>query len=475
MKIVGERTVWTVAEVSDACRRRFQDIRAVWIEAEVSNLRVTRNHVYFTLTDSAADVVWQVRCSMNADRFGMLDAAPRDGMHVQAYGRIEYNPRTVTLTFRVEQMAPAGEGLLRARIEELRRHLVEEGLTAPDRKQPIPMLPRAVGLVTSAGSAAEADIRRNIEVRHPGMSMVVVHSLMQGDAAPGQVVRALRHLDARDDVDVIVLARGGGPLEDLMAFNSEIVCRAVAAARTPVVSAIGHESDATLCDLVADLRVSTPTKAAEAVTPERDRLLADLEATRRRMISVVRGRGRSAREGLDARERRLVRSLAARGETAGARLAGLQARLRPSLTRRLEISRTALTSETRRLRAGITADLGHRAARAQGLAASLGGPGAALVRRRALDARAAHATLTHRLRVAMDGAGARRRTDLDHLAEVLGLLSPARTVARGYAIVRDARTGAVRTRRETIHDDATLDLEMRDGTVRVRVGAEGAP
>lgn len=473
MKIVGDRRVYTVAEVSEACRRRFEDVPTVWVEAEISNLRQHRRHAYFTLVDVGTGAAWQVRCSMNIDQFGTLGFEPRDGMHVQANGRVEYNPKNVTLTFRVTQMAPAGEGLLRARIDALREKLAVEGLTDPARKRPIPVLPRAVGVVTGANSAAEADLRLNITVRHPGMSIVIVHSQVQGDAAPQQIVRAIGYLDRRPDIDVIVVARGGGPLEDLMAFNSEIVCRAVAASRTPIVSAIGHETDVTVCDLVADLRVSTPTKAAEAVVPERDRLLAELANAARRMAGSVQAHERGARDGLAARERHMVRALGARGRTAEAMLAGLGNRLRPSLTRRVERSESTLADVDRRLGSGIRSLWTRRSDRADALAAALTGPGAALVRRRAGEGETALDERTRRLRVAAMPPIEDRSTRLAHLGEVLELLSPGRTVARGYAIVRDAATGTVRTRRHDIDAGSALDVEMRDGTMRVHVDAEG--
>ncbi len=475
MKVVGDRHVHTVAEVAEACRRRFEGIPSVWVEAEIANLRTHRRHAYFTLLDAGGATAWQVNCSMNADQFSMLGFTPRDGMHVQARGRVEFNPRTVTLTFRVSAMAPAGEGLLRARIEALRERLASEGLTDPDRRRPIPMLPRAVGLVTSPASAAEADVRRNILARHPGMSIVVVHSSMQGDAAPRQVVRALRYLDRRPDVDVIILARGGGPLEDLMAFNSETVCRAVAEAGTPVVSAIGHETDVTVCDLVADLRVSTPTKAAEAVVPDRDRVLAGLDGAARRLLTGVGARERAARDGLAVHRRRMVQALGARGRTAHARLSGSANRLRPSLIRRVDRSQTALEEGERRLRAGIRADGARRVARADALTRALTGPAFALVRRRAGNAEAMLSDRTRRLGAGVTTPIDERRVRLTHLGEVLDLLSPRRTVARGYAIVRDADTGSVRTRRHDIPSGASLDVEMRDGTIRVRADPEGAP
>lgn len=267
MKQVGGRTVWTVAELTKAIWRRFEDVPSVWIEAEISNLARRGQQVYFTLLEHGDDP-HLVDASMSTVVYDRLPGHPDNGTLVHAYGRVEFWRQRSQVRFRVERLELTGDGLLLARIDELRRRLGAEGLTADERKRPIPMLPRRIGLVTSGEGAARADFLTNVAKRFPAANVLVVRSLVQGEGAPAEIVRAIGYLDGQPDVDVIVLARGGGPLEDLMAFNSEAVCRAVAASATPIVSAVGHETDMTVCDLVADLRVSTPTKAAEAVVPD---------------------------------------------------------------------------------------------------------------------------------------------------------------------------------------------------------------
>ncbi len=267
MKQVGGRTVWTVAELTKAIWRRFEDVPSVWIEAEISNLARRGQQVYFTLLEHGDDP-HLVDASMSAVVYDRLPGHPDNGTLVHAYGRVEFWRQRSQVRFRVERLELTGDGLLLARIDELRRRLGAEGLTADERKRPIPLLPRRIGLVTSGEGAARADFLTNVAKRFPAANVLVVRSLVQGEGAPAEIVRAIGYLDRQPDVDVIVLARGGGPLEDLMAFNSEVVCRAVAASATPIVSAVGHETDITVCDLVADLRVSTPTKAAEAVVPD---------------------------------------------------------------------------------------------------------------------------------------------------------------------------------------------------------------
>ena len=265
MKVVGGRRVFSVEEVSARLAAMFEGLRSFWVEAEVQDLRPARGQVRFTLRGGHA-----LDASMNGIVYDRLPHKPADGGLVQAYGRMEFWRARGQVSMRVERLELVGEGLLRAQVEELRARLAAEGLLDPARKRRPPLLPRRVGLVTSAGGAARADVLTNVWARLPEADVVVVGVPVQGDDAPRLIARALRHLDALPEVDVIVVARGGGSLEDLMAFNGEPVCRAVAASATPVVSAVGHERDVTLCDLVADVRVSTPTAAAAAVVPSRE-------------------------------------------------------------------------------------------------------------------------------------------------------------------------------------------------------------
>lgn len=425
MKQVGSRKVWSIVEIARALAQRLDDIRSVWVEAELTGLRRGGQQMYFTLVDHAADEPHQIDASMNAIVYDRLAHKPEDGAQVHVYGRVEFWRQRSQLRFRVERLELAGDGLLLARIEELKSRLAAEGLTADERKQPIPFLPRRIGLVTSGEGAARADFLRNVRERFPAARILVVHTLVQGPTAPAEIVRAVRHLDAQADVDVIVLARGGGALEDLMAFNSESVCRAVAEAGTPVVSAVGHETDITVCDLVADLRVSTPTKAAEAVVPDAAELAARLD---RHGAALTRG----VRHAMESRTRRLgelapglVRGLRTRGQLATALTTGLDARMA-----------VGLRSVARR-------SVDH--------AISLG---AALERA---------ATDTLRLRSA----------HVERLAALHALLSPARTVARGYAIVHAEDDDRVIASARGIRSGERLSIELRDGRVPATAG-EGA-
>lgn len=416
MKEVAGRRVFSVEDVSARLSQMFEDLRSFWVEAEVQDLRPGGGQTYFSLRGEHI-----LRASMNSIVFERLTHRPHDGTMVQAYGRVVFWRARGEISMRVEKLELAGEGLLRAQVEELRRRLEGEGLLDEARKRVPPLLPRRVGLVTSPDGAARDDVLTTLWARHPRADVVLVSAPVQGDAAPGLVARAIRHLDARPDVDVIVVARGGGSLEDLMAFNSEVVCRAIGAATTPIVSGVGHERDVTLCDLMADVRVSTPTAAAAVVVPSLEALethLGDASAAIRR--GLVRARV-EASEALRRRERDLVRALRASGSVGRDRVARLAPRLDAALAR---------------VAAGAPAMVNARA----------------LSLRRAVEAR-------------REAAGGR----VEQASALLALLSPERTVARGYAIVRDGVDGAVVGSVAAAAHGQDLSIRLRDGVVAARV------
>lgn len=277
----------TVSEVTSRIRSlieqepTFQDL---WIVGEVSNLtRASSGHVYLTLKDGGAQigaVIWrgQVRS---------LAYMPRSGDKIQAHGRISVYEQGGRYQFYVDQVRPAGRGSLFQEYERLKARLQAEGLFDEAEKRALPSFPTTIGVVTSPTSAAFRDVLNVLSRRYPLARVLLSPTVVQGEAAPRRIVRAIECLNARDDVDVILLVRGGGSLEDLWAFNDEAVARAVAASRLPLVSGVGHETDFTLADFASDRRAPTPSAAAELVTPELAELRTGLWQMHTRMARAV--------------------------------------------------------------------------------------------------------------------------------------------------------------------------------------------
>ncbi|MFL1379547.1 exodeoxyribonuclease VII large subunit [Nocardiopsis protaetiae] len=364
----------------------------IWVEGQIAELNRRGRMAYITLRDPVANVSVRVVCQTS-----VLDAQqppPEAGARVVVHAKPDFYEVRGTFSLRALEIRHVGLGELLARLEQLRRTLQSEGLFAPERKRPLPFLPGTVGLICGRDSAAERDVLENSRRRWPAVRFEVRQVAVQGDRAVREVVDALKDLDSRPEVDVIVIARGGGSLEDLLPFSDEAMVRAVAAARTPVVSAIGHEQDAPLLDYVADLRASTPTDAAKKTVPDVGEQLE--------IIRQLRDRGRRVLTGALERETAWLASM----------------RSRPALADPVrEIDR--LTEQV--------LDLRERSRR--------------------------------NLAVSLDRAA----ENLDHTRARLHALSPATTLARGYAIVQRADGSVVRSAAEP-------DLGE---TLRVRFAEDG--
>src|SRR3954449_1364911 len=261
----------------------------VWVEGQITQLtrRPGQPTCFLVLRDPAAEMSLQVACPRS-----LLDAvAPplAEGSRVVVWARPEFRPQRGTLSMTAYDVRPVGVGALLARLEQLRQTLAAEGLFATERKLPLPFLPRTVGLVTGRASAAERDVVDNARRRWPAVQFRIDNVAVQGPYAASEVIAAVQRLDKDGDVDVIVVARGGGSVEDLLPFSDEALVRAVHALRTPVVSAIGHEQDQPLLDLVADVRASTPTDAGKLVVPDVSEELRLVVAARQRLRHVLGG------------------------------------------------------------------------------------------------------------------------------------------------------------------------------------------
>nr|WP_196791100.1 exodeoxyribonuclease VII large subunit [Motilibacter aurantiacus] len=273
---------------------------AVWLEGQVTQCtrRPGTRTAFLTLRDAAADVSLPV--TVPVDVLDALPAPLREGAAVVVHAKPSFWPARGTLSMAADELRSVGVGALLARLEELKRVLSAEGLFAPERKRPLPFLPHVVGLVCGRASAAERDVVENARRRWPAVRFRVEEVAVQGPNAVTEVVGALQRLEADREVDVIVVTRGGGSVEDLLPFSNEAMVRAVAACFTPVVSAIGHEVDAPLLDLVADVRASTPTDAAKRVVPDMEEELARVASLRERAFGAVSARVSREQSGLDA-------------------------------------------------------------------------------------------------------------------------------------------------------------------------------
>jgi exodeoxyribonuclease VII large subunit len=362
-----------------------------------------------------------VSATMPKSRFQALKLDLRDGDLVQCFGRPDIYQRRGTFQLRVQGMEHAGRGLILQQLEALKAKLEAEGLFDESRKQPLPFLPRRVGIITGAGAAAQGDFLRNVYERFPPVKLVMIETLVQGDRAAPMLVAALRKMQQIEDVDVIVVTRGGGAFEDFLPFSDERLCRAIAACPTPVISAIGHEKDSPISDNVADLRVSTPTAAARTVVPDYAEVTGGLtraqQAMRRRGTEHVRGR---AERITMLRARLADRSPARFVEERRRWIGAVRDRSRQMIEQRIDVARTAIERDRRDLERTFTVRLDERRAR---------------------------------IRAAMGR---------------LKALSPTAVVDRGYAIVRGAG-GRVVQRADDIAVGDKVQVAVAHGTLRATV------
>ena len=287
---------WTPSTLNAAARHLIEGMfPALWVSGEVSNFtRARSGHCYFTLRDAGS----QIRCVMWRDDARRLPTQPTEGMEVRALGRLTIYEGRGEFQLSVAELEAKGEGLWKLAFDKLRTKLEVEGLTSPVRKRALPPYPACVGVVTSSAGAALHDIVSVIRRRAPWTRIVLSAARVQGEGAAEEVARAIRLIARAGCADVLIVGRGGGSTEDLWAFNEEAVARAIAESPVPVISAVGHETDFTIADLVADLRAPTPSAAAEAAVPDRVSLARGLADLRERMLRCTRERVENCRERL---------------------------------------------------------------------------------------------------------------------------------------------------------------------------------
>lgn len=443
-----ERRIWTVRALVSAVRSHIErEYSDCWVEGEVSNLRIPDSgHLYFTLKEESA----QIRVVMFRSSAKLLRFRPENGLHVTVRGRITVYEDRGELQISAEFMEPKGAGALQLAFEQLKARLQAEGLFEASRKKPIPPLPQRIGIITSPQGAALRDILNILARRHRSANVLIYPVQVQGDSAPGEVMAGLRyfHNDFRHSgaVEVIIIARGGGSAEDLAGFNHEGLARAVADSKIPVISAIGHETDFTIIDFVADLRAPTPSAAAELVIRSRQEIEAQAEDLYRRLERGLRYRLLIARQELTERAQH-----------------GAFARMMDGIHRRqqkldeqrfrLEKAERQLLERCHRRCENVSSTVRHYDARRR-LAAI----------RQQLQAQVANLTAATHTRLLES------RGTLDRRTASLEALSPVAILNRGYALVFDAKGRLVKdAARLNAGDD--LSARLARGQVRARVTA----
>ncbi len=435
------REIFTPSALNRLVRDLLQDaLPSIWIEGELSNVaRPASGHIYFTLKDARA----QVRCALFKPKSTWLKFKPADGMHVLARARVGlYEPRGEYQLI-VEHLEEAGEGALRREFERLKNQLETEGLFDAARKRPIPVLPRRIGVITSATGAAIRDVLSVLERRLPMIDVDVLPVPVQGREAPPAIVEMLRKASASGRYDVLLLTRGGGSLEDLWAFNDEAVARAVHDSAVPVVSAIGHEIDFSISDFVADLRAPTPSAAAELLVPDARSLQQTLQQMAQRLHTHLERRLHTQTQHLDHLQARLQ---SRRPQT---RLAQGRERLRALHARLQRAAGTHMQRRQAHLRQQLTALHAHHP------------------RQRLAAADLALANTYRQLRSATWAALEQRRQALQQTGRTLHAVSPLATLERGYAILRDEHGQLLRSA-AAVAPHARLSARLADGTLQLQ-------
>ncbi|MFI8579808.1 exodeoxyribonuclease VII large subunit [Ectopseudomonas khazarica] len=434
-----DREVLSVSQLNNRARLLLEDVfSGIWVEGEISNLaRPASGHIYFTLKDGQA----QVRCALFRQNAARVRQALRDGLAVKVRGKVSLFEGRGDYQLILDAVEPAGDGALRLAFEALKEKLGAEGLFASTGKIALPAHPRRIGIVTSPTGAVIRDIISVFRRRAPQVELNLIPTAVQGREATAQIVRALQRADALG-FDALILARGGGSLEDLWCFNEEAVARAVAACSTPIVSAVGHETDVSIADFVADVRAPTPSAAAELLAPDSSELLQRLHNLQRRLVLHMQGRLARERLRLDGVSKRL-RHPGERLRQQAQRLDDLDMRLRRAFNQQLASQRERLARLDARL------------------AAQHPGRSLALLRQR-LDG------LAERLPRAMQGQLRNQRQRLGALAGQLQIVSPLATLGRGYSILLDERGHAVRSAAQT-QPGQRLKARLSEGELDVRV------
>jgi exodeoxyribonuclease VII large subunit len=436
------RDIFSVSRLNMEVRSALENsFPLLWVTGEISNLSMPRSgHLYFSLKDASA----QVRCALFRNRRNLLRFQPGDGAQVIVRARVTvYEPRG-DLQLIIEHMEPAGEGLLRQQVEELARKLREEGLFDEERKKPIPSFPMRIGVVTSPSGAAIRDVLTVLKRRCPSIPVVIYPVPVQGKTAAGEIADMLRIADQRKECDLLILTRGGGSLEDLMAFNDEQLARTIAGLETPVISAIGHEIDTSISDHVADRRAPTPSAAAELASPDSDALLHRIALLDSRLERVQTQKLQRNMQRLDELGIRLQQQHpGVRLRHQADRIATLRSRLDQAGRNRIRILHASLDTVTTRLQARAPS-------------------------RHVSETRSHLERLAKRSEAAMRQRLAESGAKVTALARELHAISPLATLERGYSITLNDSQQAI-TDSSQVRKGEELEIRFARGSIQCEV------
>ncbi|WP_394521477.1 exodeoxyribonuclease VII large subunit [Pantoea sp. SGAir0184] len=444
MSLPPTANIFTVSRLNTTVRQLLEnEMGLVWLSAEISNFtQPASGHWYFTLKDDGA----QVRCAMFRNSNRRVSFRPQHGQQVLVRASITLYEQRGDYQLIIESMHPAGEGLLQQQFEQLKARLAAEGLFDQQFKQPLPEPARQVGVITSATGAALHDVLRVLHRRDPSLPVVIYPTAVQGVDAPAAIVRAIELANQRDECDVLIVGRGGGSLEDLWSFNDERVARAIFASRLPIVSAVGHETDVTIADFVADLRAPTPSAAAELVSRNQIELLRRLQSQQQRMEMAMDYYVAQQQRRFTRLQHRLQQQhpqlRLARQQTT---LIQLQRRLQEAVDQRLRLARRQQDRLLQRL----------QSQQPQG---------------RILRAQQQLQQWHYRLQQGMEKQLNHSRQRFGTLAAQLEGVSPLATLARGFSVTTDAQGQVVKKTRQ-LHTGDLLRTRLDDGWVESQVTA----
>ena len=438
-----EIKIISVTELNKLAKSLLENgIPKLWIEGEISNLaRPASGHIYFSLKDETS----QIRCAWFKQRQSINANDISNGMKMLALGKISlYQPRG-EYQFIIEKMETAGEGDLKRKYEELKQKLFNEGLFDREKKLQIPKLPKKIGVITSPSGAAIRDVLSILKRRFPLLPIVIFPITVQGDNAAPDIEDALKKANLRADCDVLILTRGGGSLEDLWAFNEEIVARAIHTSKIPIISAIGHETDTTIADFVSDIRAPTPSGAAEIVTPDQSELLNLLETTSRRIEHETNQYINSKSQSMDWLSKRLSQSS-------------------PLMTVRKQIE---ISGNLRKLLfSSISHNLSLQTKAVDNFKFRLNNSSPTLKIQKAIS----HLSeMQLKITVSTKSSLTKFNSQLTALGKTLDSLSPLKTLDRGYAVARDSKTKKIISNSEKVSINSQIDIKLAKGEIAAKV------